>query len=258
MAKGKEVTAPAGTDVDVRPDYMGNEERGSEQVTINDLTIPRLSMIQDLSPQRKSNKPEYIEGAEEGMLFNTVTNELYRDFVLFVPVYFRLEWVVWKHRDSGGGFLGAFATQAEAVEFVGQHPLAGQTTEKSEPVLDVQDTAQHFGLLLDPNSPLEDPRAQEIVISMSKSQLKPSRQLNSQIKLAGGDRWERYYKLEAVTVEGGKGDYFNWKVAQLGFVSESVFKQAEALYTAVKAGQRDVDRGEPKSETSQEESDESM
>jgi len=246
--KGKEVTAPAGTDVAERPDYMGDQERGSEKVTINDLTIPRLSMIQDLSPQRKQNKPEYIEGAEEGMLFNTVTNELYSDFVLFVPVYFRLEWVVWKHRDAGGGFLGAFAAQDEAVDFVASHPLAGQETEKGDPVLDVQDTAQHFGLLLDPNSSLEDPRAAEIVISMSRSQLKPSRQFNSQIKLAGGDRWERYYKLEAVTVEGGKGDYFNWKVQQLGFVSEAVYKQAETLYEAVKAGQRDVDRGDPKPE----------
>jgi hypothetical protein len=222
---------------------MGDSERGSEQVTINDLTIPRLSMIQDLSPQRKANKPEYIEGAEEGMLFNTVTNELYPTFVLFVPVYFRLEWVIWKHRDSGGGFIGAYTTQQEAVAAVADHALAGQMTEKNEPVLDVQDTAQHFGLLLDPNSSLEDPRAQEIVISMSRSQLKPSRQFNSQIKLAGGDRWERYYKLSAVVTEGQKGDYFNWKVQQLGFVSESVYKQAESLYEAVKAGQRDVERG---------------
>jgi hypothetical protein len=200
-------------------------------------------MIQDLSPQRKANKPEYIEGAEEGMLFNTVTNELYPTFVLFVPVYFRLEWVIWKHRDSGGGFIGAYTTQQEAVAAVADHALAGQMTEKNEPVLDVQDTAQHFGLLLDPNSSLEDPRAQEIVISMSRSQLKPSRQFNSQIKLAGGDRWERYYKLSAVVTEGQKGDYFNWKVQQLGFVSESVYKQAESLYEAVKAGQRDVERG---------------
>jgi hypothetical protein len=155
-----------------------------------------------------------------------------------------MEWVVWKHRDAGGGFLGSFPTQDEAVAFVAQHPNAGQTTDKGEPVIEVQDTAQHFGLLLDPNSPAEDPRATEIVISMAKSQLKPSRQFNSQIRIAGGDRWERYYRLSAVSVENNKGQsYFNWKVEQLGFVSQATFSQAEALYESVVSGKRDVERG---------------
>lgn len=252
MAK-KDVAVAAPTDIAERPDWMGESNRGSEEVTIQDLTIPRLSMIQDLSPQRKKNAAEYIEGCEEGMLFNTVTNQLYPKWVLFVPVYFRMEWVVWKHRDAGGGFIGAFATQEEAVAAVGDHPMAGQVTEKGDPVIEIQDTAQHFGLLLDPDSPAEGPRATEIVISMSKSQLKPSRQLNSQIRISGGDRWERYYKLSAVSVQNAKGqDYFNWKVEQLGFVSEATYTQAEGLYESVKAGERDVERG---SVTTEEETD---
>jgi hypothetical protein len=231
---------------------MGEQSRGSEEVKITDITIPRLSMVQDLSPQRKKNNAEYIEGCEEGMTFNTVTRELYADPVLFVPVYFRLEWLIWKHRDSGGGLQGVCATQEEAVALVGAHPLAGQVTEKNEPVLEVQDTAQHFGLLLDPNSPAEAPRATEIVVSMSKSQLKPSRQLNSQIRIAGGDRFERYYRLSAVQVDGARGEYYNWKVEQLGFVSETIFAQAEALYESVVSGKRDVERDDP---TSKEEAD---
>lgn len=248
MAKGKAVTVASNTDVAERPDWMGDEGRGSEEVTIQDVTIPRLQMVQDLSPQRKKNQAEYIEGCEEGMLFNSVTNQLYTEPVLFVPVYFRMEWLIWKHRDAGGGLQGVYATQAEAVAAAGEHPLAGQTTDKGEPVIEVQDTAQHFGLLLDPNSPAEDPRATEIVVSMSKSQLKPSRQFNSQIRIAGGDRWERYYRFSAVEVDGAKGTYYNWKVEQLGFVSEAVYAQAEALYESVISGQRDVERDSPTSE----------
>jgi len=244
VAKSKEVTVASQTDLAERPDWMGDEGRGSEEVTIQDITIPRLSMVQDLSPQRKKNNAEYIEGCEEGMLFNTVTNELYADPVLFVPVYFRLEWLVWKHRDVGGGLQGVCATQEEAVALVANHPLAGQMTEKNEPILEVQDTAQHFGLLLDPNSQAEEPRATEIVISMSKSQLKPSRQFNSQIRIAGGDRWERMYRFSAVQVDGARGEYYNWKVEQLGFVSQATFAQAEALYESVKSGKRDVERDE--------------
>jgi len=255
VAKSKEVTVASQTALAERPSYLGEESRGSEEVTIQDITIPRLSMVQDLSPQRKKNNAEYIEGCEEGMTFNTVTNELYADPVIFVPVYFRLEWLVWKHRDAGGGLQGVCATQDEAVALVAGHPLAGQVTEKQEPVLEVQDTAQHFGLLLDPNSPAEDPRATEIVVSMSKSQLKPSRQLNSQVRIAGGDRFERYYRLSAVQVDGARGEYYNWKVEQLGFVAEKVFAQAEALYESVVSGKRDVERDDT---TSQEEEDDNM
>jgi hypothetical protein len=244
MAK-KEVAVAAQVELDIRPSWMGDSNRGSEEVTIQDVTIPRLSIIQDLSPQRKKNNAEYIDGAEEGMMFNTVTNQLFAEPVLFVPVYFRLEWLVWKHRDAGGGLMGVFDTQDEAVAFIAGHMLAGQTTEKGEPVLEAQDTAQHFGLLLDPNSPADNPHATEIVVSMSRSQLKPSRQLNSQVRIAGGDRWERYYRLSPVQVDGAKGDYWNWKVEQLGFVSEAVYQQAEALYEAVKTGQRDVQREDP-------------
>jgi hypothetical protein len=255
VAKSKEVTVASQTALAERPSYLGQESRGSEEVTIQDITIPRLSMVQDLSPQRKKNNAEYIEGCEEGMTFNTVTNELYADPVIFVPVYFRLEWLVWKHRDAGGGLQGVCATQEEAVALVGAHPLAGQMTEKQEPVLEVQDTAQHFGLLLDPNSPAEDPRATEIVVSMSKSQLKPSRQLNSQVRIAGGDRFDRYYRLSAVQVDGARGEYYNWKVEQLGFVAEAVFAQAEALYESVVSGKRDVERDD---ETSEEEETDNM
>jgi hypothetical protein len=150
---------------------------------------------------------------------------------------------MWKHRDEGGGFVGAYATQEEAVEAYKEHPDANRKTAKGEQFLEILDTAQHFGLLLDPQSPAEHPRGHEIVISMSRSQLKPSRQFNSQIRLAGGDRWERYYKFSPVTVTNNAGqEYYNWKIVQLGFVAEAVYRQAEALYEAVKTGKRDVER----------------
>ena len=44
---------------------------------MDDITIPRVDVLQALSPQRKKTNAEYIEGAEEGMLFNTVTKQLY-------------------------------------------------------------------------------------------------------------------------------------------------------------------------------------
>ena len=100
-----------------RPEYVSNVSRGSEGVGTDDLSLPRLSIIQDLSPQRKKDKDEYIPGAEEGMVFNTASNQLFDKPIVIVPCYFRSEYVAWKDRKSGGGFGIACATQEETEAY---------------------------------------------------------------------------------------------------------------------------------------------
>lgn len=229
---GKAVTKVEDNFPAERPEYMGNEERGSDGVGVDDLTIPRLSLIQDLSPQRKKSDAAYIEGAEEGMLFNSVTNQLYGTEVFFVPVYFKKEWVLWKDRTEGGGFRGAFDS-AEAADSARNELEDGAQCESV-------DTHQQFGLIIDAREELATIAGEEAVISMSKSQMKPSRQLNSMVRMAGGDRFSKVYKLEAVLINGPKGDYYNYNVKALGYCPEHIFKQAEMLYEAVSEGVKTV------------------
>jgi hypothetical protein len=227
--------------VDERPEWMQDTSRGNEGVTSNDMTIPRVSIIQDLSPQHKKNKSEYIEGAEAGMAFNTVTGELYESGLMVVPVLFRKEWVIWKNLDDGGGFKGAFGTQSEAVAAMADL----EDAEKCE----VVDTAQHFVLIVDPDSTADNVMFKEAVISMSKSQMKPSRQWNSMIQASGGDRFSRLYRLDVVEDQNSAGqEYYNWKPKQLGYVNQALFQAAEKLYNAVKAGAMDVKRDGPAEE----------
>ena len=212
-----------------RPDWADGN-KGNEEVTFDDLTIPRLDVIQDLSPQHKKNKPEYIEGAEPGLLFNTVTSALYGSEVMFVPVYYRKEWVIWKDIKAGGGFRGAHATKALALEALQELDDADQC--------DIQDTGQHFGLIVHSAD-----RIEEVVISMSKSKMKVSRQLNSMIKIRGGDRFSSAYSIKAIEDQNAAGqDYWNLSVKPLGFVSEEIFAIGEKLYEQVKLGTKDVDR----------------
>ena len=217
------------------PEYMqGSKGRGSEDVSMDDLTIPRIDIIQAISPQRKKTDPEYIEGADEGMMYNTVSKELYPDSIVVVPVYFRKEYVIWKDRKKGGGFRGAFPTEVEAER-------ARQQLEDGDDC-EVVDTAQHFVLVLKDDGGIE-----EAVISMSKSKMKVNRQWNSMIRMAGGDRFSKAYRLSGTPDTNANGDdYFNFKVVPLGYVNEDVYRKAEHLYDAVKSGERDVARDEVK------------
>jgi hypothetical protein len=229
-AKGTAIETQYGY-TDDRPDYLpDNSSKGQENVTVDDLTIPRLGLVQDLSPQRKKGKPEYIEGADSGMLFNNVTGELYGGSINFVPVYFRKEWCIWKLQSAGGGFFGAFDSEAEAQQAF--------TDNGYDSDYEIVDMAQHFGMVLH-----ADRRPEEIVISMSKSKMKVNRQLNTLVKMAGGDRFSRVYKISAVEDQNKEGqDYYNFGVAPVGFVSEPVYNLATVMYESVSGGIKDVVR----------------
>lgn len=220
---------------DMLPSFIKtNTSRGSEEVSSQDVSIPRLSIIQDLSPQRKKNNDKYIDGAEEGMIFNTATNELFKGAINIIPVYFRKEWVVWKLHNLGGGFFGSFDNEFDAAKSVSE--LDGNASD-----YEVLDTHQHFVLILKEGSTNELPIIEEAVISCAKSQMKPSRQLNTLAKMAGGDRFSRRYKLDVVNDENKAGQsFFNWKFTGQGYVSEAMFIAAEKSYESIASGARTI------------------
>ena len=152
-----------------------------------------------------------------------------------MPVYFRKEYVIWKDRKEGGGFAGAFASEQDA-----QNAMTDQ--DLNPEIHQITDTGQHFGLLVD-DFESDNPKIEEAVISMSRSKMKVSRQLNTMIRMAGGDRFERAYTVAAAESTNNNGDEFwNISVKQMGYVSESVFKAAETVYTSITSGTSDVSR----------------
>jgi len=214
---------------DVVPDYLKGKmgARGAENVGAEDMIIPRVELIQALSPARNKKDAAYIEGAEEGMLYNNVTRQLYGENAIVVPVYYTKQFLVWKDRKSGGGgsngFRGAFASRELAEVAI---------SKLGEEGLEISDTAQHFVLVR-----LANGDWQEAVISMAKSKMKVSKRWNSLIRLAGGDSFARAYKLSAVTETNARNEsYFNFGITPLGFVKEEVYKRAESLYETIRSG----------------------
>ena len=195
------------------PDFMKQGNRGAENVGTDDMIIPRIELIQALSPVRKKSDPAYIEGAEEGMLYNNVTRTLYGTEVTVVPVYYTKQFLVWKDRKAGGG--GSNRAIAELAE----------------EALEVSDTAQHFVLVRNGDD------WQEAVISMAKSKVKVSKRWNSLMRLSNTDSFSRAYKLSATTETNARNEsYFNFNVAALGFVNKELYERAEKLYETIRSG----------------------
>ena len=57
---------------------FGNDlSKGFENMTQDDLALPFIRILGQLSPQVTQGDAKYIEGAKPGMIYNTVTSELY-------------------------------------------------------------------------------------------------------------------------------------------------------------------------------------
>ena len=66
-----------------------SEDSGSgfEETSAESFAIPFLSILQSGSPQCKKSDGAYIKGAEEGMLFNSVTGDMYGEEGVEEEVY---------------------------------------------------------------------------------------------------------------------------------------------------------------------------
>lgn len=207
---------------DKMPSYIKEgQNRGNENVTNEDLQLPRIDVLQALSPQINKKKDEYIEGAETGMLFNTLTGELYPDGISITPISFVKRFLVWvdRKKDSEGGLRGVFDTADEAETFI--------EAQADEDKLEMAPTAEHLVLMDD---------GTEVIISMAKSKMKVSRRFNSLIRLNGGDRFGRRYRVSTVDDKSAQGEFQNIALANDGFPSEDVYHKAEALYEAIASG----------------------
>lgn len=84
---------------------------GWDDLDDSDRIIPFLALLQDNSPQRKKQHEKYVQGAEEGMILNAATGQLWAPDkgLTIIPVYVQKVTVEWTPRDDeggGGGFVG--------------------------------------------------------------------------------------------------------------------------------------------------------
>lgn len=210
----------------VVPAYAGTG-RGNENVSTDDLQIPRIAIVQALSPERKKSDPGYIDRAEEGNMFNSVTRALFKSALLVIPVYYRKEYFLWKLRSQGGGFRGVYPSYELAVQAQLECP------DKTE----ILDTAQQFCLVSGDGAHWE-----EAVISMSGSNAGVSKKWNSDIKLHQADRFANVYELSVVEKSNDKGSFYVFKAQWKRWATEPEYRSGEQSYEAIRKGVRDVSR----------------
>lgn len=226
------------------------EEAGSgfEEATSDSYAIPFLQVLQSGSPQCKKSDGKYIKGAEEGMIFNTVTQELFdgEKGLRIVPCHYAQRMVEWKPRDSGGGFVG---------EHLVTDPIVNTTykDDKNRDVLpngnNLVDTRNHYVLVLG-----EDGSITPALLAMSSTSIKTSRQWMSKmqgIKIKGPNGFvtapmhSRVYLLTTSARSNDKGSWFVPDVKLDSILTDkSVYQAAQEFRDAIRAGKVRSSSGE--------------
>lgn len=223
--------------------------KGFDNVGKDDLAIPFLVILQSGSPQCKRSDGAFIEGAAEGMLFNTVTKELIdplKDEVVIVACAYDRNFVEWKLRENGGGF-------------VKQHPadpalMLGTTRdEKGRDILDngnqLNDTRSFYVLMMVGAGSVPQPA----FITMTSTQIKKSKQWLMQqnlLKLQGPNgaytppMFASMWRVTTVPESNDKGSWMGWAFEFKGYhkgVNDPVFIAADAFHKSVASGATKAD-----------------
>lgn len=211
---------------------------GFEGMTMEDAAVPYLAILQSQSPQVKKGHPARIEGAEEGDLFNSVTQRVYKGGVRLIPCGFRKAWVEWVPKTAGGGFVASYDNDARLAE-CRKDPATGRDMLPNGNHLVA--TAYHYVLVVDP-----DGGAERVVISMSSTQLKKSRRWNSQMmalqvdtpqgKLAAPP-FAFSYLAGTVLEQKDSNSWFGWNILNPEMVEDvGIFQMAVKFWQDVGKG----------------------
>ena len=233
--------------------FEGDAHKGMEQMGADDLALPFIRILGDLSPQVKKSKAEYVEGAEPGMLFNTVSKELYDGSkgIQVVPCYYKREYIEWSDRGEGPG--APIAVHPANTDLMNQTNRDAMGKDRLPNGNYLENTASYYVMVLS-----DDGSAETALITMKSTGLKTSRQWNSMIsgiKLQGTNgkftppMFSHIYHLTTVEMSNKKGTWSTWSVAKVGPVQDmGAYEQAKVFADSVSKGDVQAKHGGEESE----------
>jgi hypothetical protein len=222
-------------------DFVSDSGMGLENVDKGDLALPFLKLLQSGSDETKKKHAKYVEGAEAGMFYNTVTKKLYsgEKGIEVIPVFYKMTYPEWApfekregrpiHNDRGPGVMSK-VTQ----------------NDRNKDMLDngneIIKTANHFVII-------NGERPEKALMTMKSTQLKVSRQWNSLMenevevdpksgKSLQAPTFSRIYKLNSVE-NTGSFTWHGYNVSMIKKVDDAgLYQMARDFYNSLKNSQQ--------------------
>ena len=223
--------------------------KGLGKIGQEDLALPFLKILGQLSPEVNKRDGKYVEGAEPGMIFNSVSGDLYDGVkgIDVIPCFYKLEYIEWKDRGEGPG--APVAIYDSSSDIMSKTKPDANYKDRLPNGNYIEKTASHF-VIITGDSP------STALISMKSTQLKISRKWNSMmsgIKLKGKNglytpaSFSHIYKLKTTQMSNDKGTWFGWEVSKVGPITDaSIYQQAKTFSDSISKGAVKAKHGEQK------------
>ena len=193
-------------------------DQGFDNVDSKSLALPFLKILGQLSPQVTQGDSQFIPDARPGMIFNTVTNQLYDGAkgVTVIPCFYKLEYIEWKDRGMEG-------SSAPVNIYPADSDIMSKTTRDDKNV------------------------ASTALITMKSTQRKKSKKWNSMMMSVRAKRkdgsffkpgtFTQMYNLKTVLEKNNLGSWYGWEIEHIGTVnSGDVLQGAFEFHKTCKEG----------------------
>ena len=231
--------------------FADDAATGFDNMTQDDLALPYVRILGQLSAQVNEGDGKYIEGAKPGMIYNNVTHEIFdgKKGIKVVPCYYKKDYP--EKSDKGDGNPLTVATHLPNSPIIKTGKREGSKIRLPNGNY-LEETAYYY-VLMETKAGGMTPA----LITMKSTQLKVSRSWNSMmnsIKLKGKNglftpaAYSHVYNLSTVQQSNDKGTWFGWNVQKIGPVQDkSLYEAAKQFASSVGNVQVKHGEGETKS-----------
>ena len=225
----------------------------------DDMSVPFIQILQQLSPQCTRGKPEFIKGAIPSELLNTVTQERFptRDDddnqivgMKILPISYKRTFIEWVTRANGGGIVQEYSVEEGLAINTARNDINQDIIQSGSPVgtpgNELKDTHTHFVFIMK-----DDGSYAPAIISMSSTQVKASKDWNAminEVRLPDGRDAPRFFATWNVTTvqrTNDKGSWYVFKFEREGDLLTDgrmdVFKEALSFKEGIDAGEHKAD-----------------
>jgi len=204
-----------------------NDRRGKDNITSNDVILPRLAVAQKTSPQIDPSKTEYIDGLKLFEMFNSVTGMIYGNGPLQFAVIRRLP-VKAMEFDADNNIVDFDVPPGD--------PRREFTTDDSGNRVKPQATEFHEYLAV------LVPSLDIVVLSFKTTQVKVAKKLNSFLQFRPGAAWMGLYSISSASKSFGAYTAAQFTVLPAGPTPKEVVEFAQGVFEATEGVKIDTNR----------------
>lgn len=227
--KDKLVKQPGGALMVDRPSYIPAGSSGLEEADNQDFTIPRLSICQSNSPQRKKTNSKYIEGLLEGQLFNTLTGEIYDEELDVVPLYMIKQRIKFHPMEEGGGI------ECQSFNSIDGGKLCATCAACPHSQFSEDEAPSCYLIYSYPSLIVRNGQLTSdlIALSFKSASTKVARNFNTTVRMRNAPMYAAMVRVSPIPDTGAGQEFFNYKLESRGWLDDQMFKAVSSFYESM-------------------------